>query len=270
MPTTRKEITAPNSTILDRLNSEAVNRIRQEAGAGPKEVELMGKKFIVLPEVFYLSAIRHELEHIAHSPLKIIADELARRGPMAPLEILEIGPGVGHFVVAAASLGPNIQVTAVDISPAAVENVQQNAVRHSVADRVHCTVGDVYTSSLTEGKTFDIIFWDPPFSKGDPSLVVNAALERAVWDPAYEGLTQYISRAREFLKPTGRLLLAWNNVLGDREKLEAIATQHGWFLQTYGIGHVPWGLTYLTVLSYELIAQEKVQQCPTCETIIAN
>lgn len=271
MPRIReKPADLPNSTALDHLNTKSVDRIRQEIGTDPKEVELMGKKFIVLPEVFYLSVMQHELEHISHSPLKIIADELERRGSTTPLEVLEIGPGVGHFVVGAANLGPNVQVTAVDISPAAVENVKQNAARHGVADRVNCAVGDVYISSVTEGKTFDIVFWDPPFSKGDPSLKTHNTLERAVWDPAYAGLTQYIARAREFLRPDGRILLAWNNFLGDRERLEAIAAQHGWTLKTYGIGHVPWGLKYLTVLSYELIPQEKMQKCQDCGTTAAQ
>jgi len=268
MPTTREETLSTDSMDHDRLNTEAVSLMRQETGTEPREVELMGKKFIVLPEVFYLSAIQHTLELISHSSLKIVADELARRGPTTPLEVLEIGPGVGHFVIGAASLGPNVHVTAVDISPAAVENVTRNAVLHGVADRVRCAVGDVYSAPVTEGKTFDLIFWDPPFSKGDPSLTAHVTLERAVWDPDYAGLTQYIGRAREFLRPAGRLLLAWNNFFGDGERLEEIASKHGWSLKPYGIGHVPAGLTYLTILSYELIAQEKAHKCATCGTIL--
>jgi methylase of polypeptide subunit release factors len=242
----------------DRLKAEVVELMRQQTGTEQKDIEIMGKRFIVLPEVFYSPMLQHILEAMAHSPLKIVAEELARRGPTTALDILEIGPGLGHFVVCAASLGPHITVTAVDINPAAVENVTINATLHGVADRVRCAVGDVYTAAVTDGKTFDMIFWDPPFSKGDPSLAASTALERAVWDPDYAGLQQYIARAREFLKPAGRLLLAWNNFFGDGALLEEIATRHGWQLTTYGIAHFPVGPAYLTFLSYELLSQERI------------
>jgi len=216
----------------------------------------MGKRLVVLPEVFNVSTLQHVLETLAYSPLKIIADELESGGPAACLDVLEIGPGMGHFVISAASLGPNVRVTAVDINPAAVANVQRNADRHGVTNRVSCAVGDVYKSLVTDGKKFDIIFWDPPFSRGDLSLTTQANLERAVWDPGYAGLTQYIARAREFLKPGGRLLLAWNNSFGGEATLKELTARHGWQLKTYGISHFPVGPRFFTFLSYELVPKE--------------
>lgn len=66
--------------------------MRQQTSSGEREVEVMGKRFVVLPEVFNVSTLQPILEYIAHSPLKIIADELKKRGPEARLDILEIGP----------------------------------------------------------------------------------------------------------------------------------------------------------------------------------
>lgn len=207
------------------------------------------------------------MEYLTHSPLRIVSEELAMRGPETVLDILEIGPGMGHFAVCAASLGANVNVTAVDINPAAVENVNRNAERHGVQDRVTCSVGDVYEAPLTAGKTFDVIFWDPPFSRGALSLREHTQLERAVWDPGYEGLNQYISRAREFLKPAGRLLLGWNNFFGDQEFLADIATKNDWHIKTYGEAHFPLGPSYQTFLSYELIPHANTTICPTCGQI---
>lgn len=255
---------ASDSTAHDRLNAEVVQLMRQQTGPDAKEVEVMGRPLLVLPEVFNVATVQSILEYLAHSPLKIVAEELDTRGPEAALEILEIGPGMGHFVVCAASLSPRVHVTAVDINPAAVENVTRNAARHGVQDRVSCSVGDVYRAPVTVGKTFDIIFWDPPFSRGDLSLREHTQLERAVWDPGYEGLTQYIARAREFLKPAGRLLLNWSHFFGDSAFLAAIATKHGWHLKTYGEAHFPLGPSYQTFLSYELISHEKTTTCATC------
>jgi len=237
----------------DQLNADLLALMRQQAGPSEKEVEVMGKRLVLLPEVFNVSTLQHVLEYIAYSPLKIIADELESRGPAARLDVLEIGPGMGHFVISAASLGPDVYVSAVDINPAAVTNVQRNAALHGITNRVSCAVGDVYESPVTNGKQFDIIFWDPPFSKGDLSLTTQGNLERAVWDPGYAGLTQYVARAREFLKPAGRLLLAWNNFFGDEAILKELVTRHGWQLKAYGISHFPVGPRFLTFLSYELV-----------------
>lgn len=237
----------------DRLNAEVLSLMRQQTSSGEREVEVMGKRFVVLPEVFNVTTLQQILEYLAHSPLKIVADELKKRGPEARLDILEIGPGMGHFVVCAAASGPNVYVTAVDINPAAVENVRRNAALHGLANRVQCGVGDVYKSPVVKGKQFDVIYWDPPFSRGDLSLRSQSNLERAVWDPGYSGLTQYIAQAREFLKPGGRLLLSWSNFFGDATKLEEIASKHGWRLETYGIAHFPVGPDYMTFLSYELL-----------------
>lgn len=236
----------------EQLNAAVVALIRQQAEGNRQEVAFMEKKFLVFPEVFYASALRHVLEAMAHSALKIVSDELATRDPSTPFEILEIGPGVGHFMICAASLAPQVQVTGVDINPAAVANVVANAALHGVAQRVQCAVGDVYNAPVTRGKTFDLIYWDPPLSKGDPALATQTSLERAVWDPDSHGLTQYIARAREFLKPGGRLLLAWNHFFGDGAALASLATQHGWALQAYGSVHFPVGPAYLTFISYEL------------------
>jgi methylase of polypeptide subunit release factors len=249
------------------LNAELVELMRQQVSTGEKEVEVMGRSFIVLPEVFNVAIVQSILEYLAHSPLKIVSEELAMQGPETVLDILEIGPGMGHFAVCAVSLGSNVNVTAVDINPAAVENVNRNAARHSVQDRIICSVGDVYEASVTAGKTFDIIFWDPPFSRGALSLREHTQLERAVWDPGYEGLSQYISRAREFLKPAGRLLLGWNNFFGDSEFLADITTKNGWHIKTYGEAHFPLGPSYQTFLSYELIPHAKATICPTCGQI---
>ena len=130
-----------------------------------------------------------------------------------------------------------------------------NATRHGVQDRVYCSVGDVYQAPVTVGKTFDIIFWDPPFSRGDVSLRGQTQLERAVWDPGYDGLNQYISQARAFLKPAGRLLMGWNNFFGDGAFLADIASKNDWKIKTYGEAHFPLGPSYQTFLSYELVGR---------------
>jgi hypothetical protein len=81
---------ASDSTAHDRLNAELVQLMRQQTGTDAKEVEVMGRPFLVLLEVFNVSTVQSILEYLAHSPLKIVAEELDKRGPEAALNILEI------------------------------------------------------------------------------------------------------------------------------------------------------------------------------------
>ena len=78
---------ATDSTAHDRLNAEVVQLMRQQTGPDAKEVEVMGRPFLVLPEVFNVATAQSILEYLAHSPLKIVAEELDTRGPEAALEI---------------------------------------------------------------------------------------------------------------------------------------------------------------------------------------
>jgi hypothetical protein len=43
---------ASDSTAHDRLNAELVQLMRQQTSTDAKEVEVMGRTFLVLPEVF--------------------------------------------------------------------------------------------------------------------------------------------------------------------------------------------------------------------------
>jgi hypothetical protein len=78
---------ASDSTAHDRLNAELVQLMRQQTGTDAKEVEVLGRTFLVLPEVFKVSTVQSILEYLAHSPLKIVAEELDKRGSKAPLDI---------------------------------------------------------------------------------------------------------------------------------------------------------------------------------------
>jgi hypothetical protein len=50
---------ASDATAHDRLNAELVQLMRQQTGTEAKEVEIMGRTFLTLPEVFNVSTIGH-------------------------------------------------------------------------------------------------------------------------------------------------------------------------------------------------------------------
>ncbi len=90
--------------------------------------------------------------------------ELARQRPADPVTICDVGTGSGNIAVAAAKHLPSARITAIDISPAALEVARGNAQRHAVADRIEFVAGDLL-SPLAPGQEFDFIVSNPPYVK---------------------------------------------------------------------------------------------------------
>jgi release factor glutamine methyltransferase len=80
------------------------------------------------------------------------------------LQVLEIGTGSGCIACSIATERPDIQVTATDISPIAVDLARSNAQRLGVADRVsviECDLGDGIVPEALG--TFDALISNPPY-----------------------------------------------------------------------------------------------------------
>ncbi len=83
------------------------------------------------------------------------------KGRPAP-RVLDLGTGSGCIAVSLAHQSKGSHVTAVDISPDALEVAKRNADRHGVADRVHFRHGDLF-APLPAGEPFDLIVSNPPY-----------------------------------------------------------------------------------------------------------
>jgi release factor glutamine methyltransferase len=100
--------------------------------------------------------------------------------PTAPLKILDVGTGSGAIAIALAHQLPLADITAVDISSAALEVAATNAARHNLTSRIRFVQSDLSSpaphSSQTderESKTvpaidigslgFDAIVSNPPY-----------------------------------------------------------------------------------------------------------
>jgi release factor glutamine methyltransferase len=102
---------------------------------------------------------------------ELLVELAARRGaalePERPLRIVDLGTGSGVVAVALARRCPRAEVTAVDVSAAALDVARANAARHGVA--VRFLKGDWYAP--LDGGRFDLIVSNPPYvADGDPHL----------------------------------------------------------------------------------------------------
>lgn len=163
------------------------------------EVEILGRKFVVYPNVFSPKYF-NDTEFFARE-LPIRAGE----------EFLEIGPGAGVASVFAALRGVK-HVTAIDINPAAVKNTKENARLNGVKEKLTVMVGDIY-EPLAKNSKFDTIYWNTPFGYVNKSKNISI-LEKAVYDPGYKATHRFISQAKQHLKENGRLLIGFSTSLG--------------------------------------------------------
>jgi release factor glutamine methyltransferase len=118
--------------------------------------EFYALDFEVTPDVLIP---RPETEHLVVTLL-----DLAKRhcGDQEHVQIADVGTGSGVIAVCAAKHLPKAQVTAIDISAAALAVAEDNARRHDVRDRVTFVEGDLLEAENIPGD-FDFIVSNPPY-----------------------------------------------------------------------------------------------------------
>lgn len=174
------------------------------------ELELLGKKFIVFPNVFSPKYFYDSRFFIENLPFR--KEE----------SLLEIGPGSGVISVFAALRGSS-KVVAIDINPDAVENTRENARINGVSDVVQVFQGDVY-GPLKEEK-FNIIFWNTPFGYVEDEDITD--LEKSVQDPGYKSTKKFVFGAKKHLLEGGKLLIGFSTTLGKFEIIEDFLKEAG-------------------------------------------
>lgn len=115
------------------------------------ECEFYGLPFRVTPDVLIP---RPETEHLVEAALAL-ANRKTLRG------ILDIGTGSGAIAIALAHHLPDAQLTATDLSAAALALAQENAERVGVAKQIRFLQGDLLAPVPDD--VFDLIVSNPPY-----------------------------------------------------------------------------------------------------------
>ncbi len=115
------------------------------------ETEFYGLPFRVTPDVLIP---RPETEHLVEKAL-----ELA--GAWAAPRIVDVGTGSGAIAVALACQSPQAAITAIDLSPAALQMARENAERNGVAGRIRFCEGDLL--GPVAGERFELVVSNPPY-----------------------------------------------------------------------------------------------------------
>jgi release factor glutamine methyltransferase len=135
--------------IERRLAGEPMQHITGEA-------EFYGLAFHVNRDVLIP---RPETEHLVEKAMAL-AQRLRLTWAPHP-RIVDVGAGSGAIAVALAHALPFAQITATDISPAALAVAKANAARHGFAERIRFFEGDLLEP--VAGEHFDIVVSNPPY-----------------------------------------------------------------------------------------------------------
>jgi len=146
--------------------------------------------------------------------------------------ILDVGTGSGILAVTLARQLRRSVVTAIDISPGALEVARRNAARHGVAERVRFLQGDLL-EPLKEGERFDIIVSNPPYIRSASLAELEPSVRdfepRLALDGGPDGLEvlgKIARAARDRLRAAGRLLLEFG--VGQDQAISALLTGLGY------------------------------------------
>jgi release factor glutamine methyltransferase len=168
---------------------------------GVKEFYLL--KFEVSPAVL---VPRPETETLVLEALRLLK-------PLTVPAVLDLGTGSGCIAVSLAHQKKDARVTAVDVSPDALEIARRNATTHGVIVRIDFRQGDLF-GPVPEGSAFDLVVSNPPYVT--PAELAGLAPDvrdhepRLALDGGPDGLAFYRRIAAgvgAYLKPGGWVLV---------------------------------------------------------------
>jgi release factor glutamine methyltransferase len=183
--------------------------------------EFWGLDFEVTPDVLIP---RPETEFIVEEVLEYA------RGGASLARIIDVGTGSGCLAVSLATLFPEAQVLATDVSARALAVAKRNAERLGVADRVRFLEADLLAG--VEGVA-DVIVSNPPYVPRREAATLQP--EVGGYEPAealfgggdgLEIMRRLLATAGDHLVPDGRLITEFGD--GQEVDVTALARELGW------------------------------------------
>jgi release factor glutamine methyltransferase len=224
----RIDLYAAYGEVANEVTRTAFRELVRRRAEGTPVAYLVGHRefysldFEVNPDVLIP---RPETEHVVVALL----DYVKARGAAdaaASLTIADIGTGSGILAVCAAKYVPGSQVTAIDISPAALAVAKRNATRHGVAERVEFIESNLF-DNVPADRRFDYIVSNPPYiSTAEMEQLANDVKEHEPHSALHAGaggtdvIKPLVDQATVRLKPGGALFIEISPMIAvDVEKL---------------------------------------------------
>ncbi len=143
----------------------------------------------------------------------LIVEAIERLKPQSRPRVLDVGTGSGCIAITLAVNCRQTQISAIDLSDAALAIAQQNAEKHSVADRVRFLHGDLL-APLARDEQFDLIVSNPPYITSAEIETLQPDVRRHEPHSALDGgadgldvIRRLVAEASQHLAPAGCLLI---------------------------------------------------------------
>ena len=108
------------SKIKAEVQQALIDEMRRLADQIPR-VRLLGKEFVIHPEVFHPSFSVDEKKFMTEKIVKTVEEELMKKSEEASFDFLEVGCGAGYTAILAALASQKCKAWATDISDIAVK-----------------------------------------------------------------------------------------------------------------------------------------------------
>ncbi len=202
---TRVQLITQSEKSLDAGQAQQLNALIGRRISGEPmayiigEREFFGLAFYVTPDVL-----------IPRPDTELLVELALQYAPPAS-KLLDLGTGSGAIAVAIAHQRPDLQITAVDVSPAALKITAKNAARHLPPNSITLMQSDWY-NALTD-QQFSTIVSNPPYIVKDDQHLRQGDLRFEPIDALTDhgdGLSAYrqiISGAKTRLTKNGWLLM---------------------------------------------------------------
>ena len=200
-----------SSAALQQLDQAVARLLRQEPIQYVLgEAHFYGRKFKVSPSVLIP---RRETEEL----VAMVRQENRQTG----LRLLDVGTGSGCIAVTLAKEMSQPNVSALEISAAAVRIAEENATVHQTD--VTFIIGDLFDNQLSVGEPFDVIVSNPPYVRRREALAMSARVvqyepEQALFVSDEHPLRYYEQLVRRchkgWLQPGGKVYWEINEALG--------------------------------------------------------
>jgi len=135
--------------------------------------------------------------------------------------VLDVGGGSGILSLISAANGA--KVTSIDINPAAVRTIQENAVKNKLDGNIVSLESDLFENLNRAASTFDYVVLNPPYYPDEP---------KNIGDMAWKGgnnfafIEKFTSQVGELLKPHGIVFFVLSSDIDIQEILNIFHRNH--------------------------------------------
>lgn len=222
--------TAFEEVVAEDVRGKFREFVKRRAEGMPVAYIVGHKEFYSLPFKVTQDVLipRPETEHVVIAVL----DHLKAMNVAAP-QVVDIGTGSGCIAISVAKHAPTAQVTAIDISPAALAIAKENAATSGVSERVTFVESDLLTK-IPAQPTLDLVVSNPPYvteaewGKLEPNVRDFEPKTALVGGATGLEITaKLVTQAAERLKPGGWLVLEIH--AGLQKQTEELLAKNGGF-----------------------------------------